>query len=88
MTRRTRLIVASSLLGSGLFLWLPPAQASLKAARADELQAPRWGDLKGETDIQAPRGASSPRQGAQDRMNAPQAPRTESSRQGDSEVPR
>lgn len=58
MTRKTRFIIASSLLSSGLFLGLSPVQASHRVAGGDAPQAPRWGDLDGETGIQAPRSAA------------------------------
>lgn len=55
MTRKTSLtIVTLVLLGSALPIAPPIVQAAPNISRADEIQAPRWGSIEGETDIQAP----------------------------------
>lgn len=56
MIRKTPLIIALSLaLVSALSASLPTVQAASRDGRGDQMQAPRWGDVTGESDIQSPR---------------------------------
>lgn len=56
MIRKTPLIIALSLaLVPALSASLPTVQAASRIGRGDQVQAPRWGDVTGESDIQSPR---------------------------------
>ncbi len=59
MTRRMPFVgILSLLLGIGLFVALPVLHAAPRIGRDDQVQAPRWGSIEGETDIQGRRSAA------------------------------
>ena len=84
MTRKTSLtLVLLVLLGSALSVAPPTVQvqATPRISGAEQIQAPRWGSIEGETDVQLRRGnvrqdIQAPRKGGRESTTL-QAPRAQ-----------